>query len=285
MSNAAEIVLRQQVTLQGPMVRLGDVADLSASDDAQLQELIAMPLLPAPAPGTRKYLRAAQLRDLLRARGISLADLTFRGAPRVAILAQAASLRSAISKPTTSRLSHSAKNPIDSRLLLQKQELSGQREHAPLDQQPAVEPVQQVVVTVRPVERGMLVRADDVEIRTPERRVPYRAIQSLDQALGKIAKQSLRSGELLLENHLEAPRLVERGETVTVFARTAGIQVRTHAVAKQHGSLGALVQVETFDRRERFMARVTGLRELEVFTTGATVAEHTTLKRNSRQLR
>jgi flagella basal body P-ring formation protein FlgA len=100
-----------------------------------------------------------------------------------------------------------------------------------------------------------------------------------------VARQTLRPGVLVLENHLQAPRLVERGETVTVFARTGGIQVRTHVVAKQDGSLGDLIQVETVDRRERFMARVTGLRELDVFATGATVAEHTTLNSSKRRLR
>jgi flagella basal body P-ring formation protein FlgA len=142
-----------------------------------------------------------------------------------------------------------------------------------------------VVVTVRPVERGMLVRAGDVEVRSHQGRMPFRALRSLDRAVGMVARQTLSPGALVLENHLQAPRLVERGETVTVFARTGGIQVRTHVVAKQDGSLGDLIQVETVDRRERFMARVTGLRELDVFATGATVAEHTTLNSGKRRLR
>jgi flagella basal body P-ring formation protein FlgA len=279
-SNAAEIVLRQQVTLRGPMVRLGDVADLSASNNTRLQELITTPLMPTPAPGTQKYLHVAQLRDLLNARGVSIADLRFRGAPQVVIRVRPKNLRNVSSKPTTSEPHTPTTSQTHSDQTSQRNVEKGQS-----DTQQPIEPTVQVVVMVRAVEKGTFVRADDIEIRNLERRMPFRAIQSLDQAVGKIAKQSLRSGVLLLENHLEAPRLVERGETVTVFARTAGIQVRTHAIAKQHGSLGALVQVETLDRGERFMARVTGLRELDVFTTGVTVAEHATLNRKRRQLR
>jgi hypothetical protein len=61
--------------------------------------------------------------------------------------------------------------------------------------------------------------------------------------------------------------------------------VKVNGVAKQKGSLGELVLVETFDGRERFMARVTGIRQLEVFTTGATAMEHATLTTGPGQLR
>jgi len=287
---AAEIVLRQRVTLRGPLVRLGDVADLSASTDARLQELITTPLMPAPAPGTRKYLRVTQLRDLLASRGISLAELTFRGAPRVALWMppeRAANLASRSKtgpsgrRPTNGGFTHRVGSdpsvrPQGNRGRPKRLKPTGPAEPA--------KPTESAVVTVRPVQRGMVVRAVDVEIRSPEGRVPLRAIRSLDQAIGMVAQQSLRAGVLLMESQLKAPRLVERGETVTVFARTAGIQVRTLAIARQDGSLGELIQVETADRREHFMARVAGLRELEVFATGASVAEHTTLNPGNRQL-
>ncbi len=276
-STAVEIVLRQQVTLQGPVVRLGDVADLSASTDSQLQDLIATPLMPAPAPGTRRYLRIAQIRDLLAASGISLAGITFHGTTQVAIQVPKNRSPGAASQRKPAQALMDGLQPTGSRLAARQQVARG-RTKPP-------EPKQSVVVLARTVERGMLVRAVDVEVRDWAGRLPLRALRSLDRAVGMVARQTLRPGVLLLENHLEAPRLVERGETVTVFARTGGIQVRTHAVAKQDGGLGDLIQVETADRRERFMARVTGLRELDVFATGATVAEHTTLHSDRRRLR
>ena len=279
-AEAAEIVLRQQVTLQGPVVRLGDVADLAAGTDARLQELAATPLLSAPAPGTRKYLRAVQVRDLLAAQGISLAGLTFRGAPRVAIRMQRVR-----SPGTPSRLKKSSAHAGVSHWAGSRQTVARQTKRGMPDQTEPTEQTEPVVVTVRAVERGMLVRASDVEVRHWVGRVPFRAIQSPDRAVGLVARQSLRPGVPLQENHLQAVRLVERGETVTVFARTAGIQVRTHAIAKQNGSMGELIQVETADRRERFMARVTGLRELEVFATGASVTEQTALKPGNHRLR
>jgi flagella basal body P-ring formation protein FlgA len=284
-SEAAEIVLRQRVTLQGPVVRLGDVADLSASTDARLQELVATPLLPAPAPGTRKYLRTAQVRDLLEARGISLVGITFHGPERVAIWTPAVRAPGTLSKskPSLAKSSSANANAVHRAGSGPTSPRHAQRDRP--EQVKPTEPTESVVVLVRPVERGMLVRAADVEVRSLEGRGPFRAIRSRDRAVGMMARQSLRPGLLLLDSHIQAPRLVERGETVSVFARTAGIQVRVHAIAKQHGSLGDLIQVETADRRKRFMARVTGLRELEVFATGAMVAEHTTLKTDKHQLR
>ena len=282
---AAEIVLRSQVTLKGPVVRLGDVADLSAGTDSRLQELIATPLMPAPAPGTRKYLRVAQLRDLLVARGISLKGITFHGAPRVAIrispsrLPRGTSPAGMATEKTTSRETGGTYR-AGSRQTSRKRTEKGR----PGPEKPT-EPEQTVVVMAQPVERGMLVRKSDVELRSQKGRVPFRALRSLEQAVGMVARQSLRAGMLLQENFLQKPRLVERGETVTVFARTGGIQVRTYAVAKQDGGLGDLIQVETVDRRERYMARVTGLRELDVFATGALASEHATLHPDKRRFR
>jgi flagella basal body P-ring formation protein FlgA len=74
---------------------------------------------------------------------------------------------------------------------------------------------------------------------------------------------------------------VKRGETVKVVARTAGITVSTFAVVQQDGSLGDLVQVQTLDKKDRFAARVSGWKELEVSATGATTGDFATLNRST----
>ncbi len=79
-SRAADIVLRQRATQHGAIVRLGDIADIAAESTIELNGLASTPLLPAPAAGTQQFLNAAQVRDLLVARGVRLSTLTFRGA-------------------------------------------------------------------------------------------------------------------------------------------------------------------------------------------------------------
>ena len=103
---------------------------------------------------------------------------------------------------------------------------------------------------------------------------------SVSQAVGMEATRSIRSNQTLLRAHFTAPQQVARGETVTVFARTQGISVRTFAVARQDGALGDLIQVETVDKKDRFVARVSGRRELEVLAAGATASEYASLPRH-----
>jgi flagella basal body P-ring formation protein FlgA len=58
---------------------------------------------------------------------------------------------------------------------------------------------------------------------------------------------------------------VHRGEVVTVYARTAGIQIRTVARAREDGARGELVAVDSLLDHSGFHARVSGIREVEVY--------------------
>ena len=140
--------------------------------------------------------------------------------------------------------------------------------------------IQPVVILLRDLASGELVRATDVEIGLHEGSLSSTTITQLSQAIGMQARRSIQAGKILLESHLSAPLQVERGETVTVFARTAGITVRTYAVALEDGARGELIQVETLDGKERFAARVSGRRQLEVLASGTTVSDYASLPRH-----
>lgn len=334
-ASGAEIILREKATLVGTVVRLGDVADVSAKSAARKRALTAMPLMPTPALGTKQYLRAVQIRDLLVARGVSLEGVTIRGARMVAIgelgkskpkqsrrylsLQRREQIAEAVEQAIVQHLREQTDTSavwnvapkldgdqlrrLDQtklRLVVQgggkpragkqlfrlgTKELDGRTSDASFAVVALVEQAELVVVATGPIDRGEIVRAADVELRAHEGRVPSSVITSLDQAVGMIAARSIRPDSLLYSSHVCAPLQVERGETVTVFARTGGIQVRTFAVAKQDGSMGDLIQVETLNNRKRFDARVVGRGELEVLATGRMVEEYTTLRPRNTRLR
>ena len=60
---------------------------------------------------------------------------------------------------------------------------------------------------------------------------------------------------------------------MSVRARAAGVVVRTYATARQDGSMGDLISVQSLETKGRFAARVSGLRELEVFAGGTSAVE------------
>jgi flagella basal body P-ring formation protein FlgA len=137
----------------------------------------------------------------------------------------------------------------------------------------AVERIEMVAFASHAIAAGDLVRATDVGLKPYSGAMPAQAVKSLEEAVGKEATQAIREGAMLTGNLLRAPFLVRRGERVSVRARAAGVSVRTYATAQQDGSLGDLIAVQALERKDRYFARVTGTRELEVFAGGSTAVE------------
>ncbi len=322
-ATGADVVLREQATTVGPIVRLGDVADISAASSSMLKRLSTTPLVPTPAQGTIQFLQQSQVRDLLAARGINILNLRFGGAKVVEIgkisakpevesqatpLALSdqeieASLQTAIEQYLLNETGHDRwritvklnnaifrnASSLGPNLTVrggrvpwtgrQKFRVSGTTSGKIVDVQATVVKIQSVLFATRAIKKGDLVSATDVEMRQHEGRVPNLALSTLDQVVGMEAKRTISANAILQENHVRAPLQVQRGETVTVVARTGGVLVRTFAIARQDGAMGDLVQIETLDSKERFAARVSGRQRLEVLAPGTQAIEYATLGR------
>ena len=318
-ANGVEIALREQAALGGAVVLLGDVAEVTGEDQQVAADLAAMPLMPTPATGTSQFLRAAEIRDLLAARGVDVRGVHFAGAAAVAIgdlpPATGGSRADAPAAPVVSR--KSAVNRVQEVVLAYLREQTGHAQwnidiveegdqtaavaqlgnnavvsggRAPwtgyqrfrLDGDDAtskvivsarIERIETVAFATRAIERGDLISAADVELRAHAESTPAQAVASLESVIGKEAVQVIRPGAMVLSSQVRQPLVVRRGERVSVRARAAGVSVRTFATAQDDGSVGDLVMVQSLMGKERYAARVTGVRELEVFAAAATAAD------------
>ena len=81
----ADLMLRQRATQHGAVIRLGDIADISAAYSDELKGLANTPLMPAPASGTKLFLTVSQVRELLASRGIRLQGIHISGAKIVEV--------------------------------------------------------------------------------------------------------------------------------------------------------------------------------------------------------
>jgi flagella basal body P-ring formation protein FlgA len=81
---AAEIELRPQVRTAGAIVKLGDIAVVHGTPE-ETRELLALELVPAPAPGRSRSLKIREVQDLLALQGVKLVDHQFSGANSVQI--------------------------------------------------------------------------------------------------------------------------------------------------------------------------------------------------------
>lgn len=326
-ARAAEIVLREHATPQGPIVRLSDLAEITGADAATIEHLAATPLMPAPSVGTSQFIRVAELRDLLTARGLDVRSLKLAGAEVVTIgppstpttTPSKTNKRRVAADPTTTdpeafnatveqltaaitaylrkQSGHdlwNVKLDADDDLIAAYQQ-SGKQNiitggKAPWtgrqrftvstgSETPAalayarIERLEMAAFLTRSIERGEIVRRADVELRSYAGALPRLTVVSLEEVVGKEAVQGIRADSLLLANQVRSPYLVHRGERVSVSARTGGITVRTYALVQQDGGLGDLVAVQTIETKERYSARVSGLRELEVFAAGASAGD------------
>ncbi len=66
-------------------MRLGDVADVYVTDEAQRDALRAIELFPAPSAGSGRTVRAREIQDLLVLRGVNLGEHRLSGASQVQI--------------------------------------------------------------------------------------------------------------------------------------------------------------------------------------------------------
>jgi flagella basal body P-ring formation protein FlgA len=344
MANAAdEITLREQVELRTPIVQLADVAEIVAADGERQQRLATLPLMPAPPPGTHRFLPRRVIADLLAARGVDLRNVQFKGAQQVTMTSQsdgwksipatdvtapavprtrhAALLAGRVHKPSPPRLEAgrseksreelnglvvSYLNTKDSRAASWRVSCDAAARHLALLSEATSTPVCQggkppwtgrqrfvvsfrtrdgevqvpvyaeveapsapLAVTLRPIERGETITAADVELRTVDNRPKSNgrgaAVESIEELIGMEARQTIRAGEVVYTNQVQAPLLVKRGELISVSSHAGGIRVQTTVRAREDGARGDLVQVESLQTQERFDARVVGPRAAAVF--------------------
>jgi flagella basal body P-ring formation protein FlgA len=341
---AVDVVLHEQVVANSPVIRLGDVARIVTADRQRSRQLSALLLMPAPAPGTQRFLRKREVEDLLAAHGEDLSQLRIDGATQVAITTPTAETSDQAPPAATQEIaepmnrhaailagyeepvgklgnSGSAKNNLRDELTriissyvgAKTGQAGGSRVRCDVparhlaqldlasspptcsggsppwtgrqqfvisfqttkgavqfpisaDIAPAAAPV---VVAVQPIARGSIITASDVELQMLEsvpvatnRRAP---VTSIEQLIGMEASQPIAAGDVIFTDKIQAPVLVKRGEIITVVSQVGSIRVSTTARARQDGSRGELVQLESLETRETYDARVTGRREAAVF--------------------
>jgi len=136
----------------------------------------------------------------------------------------------------------------------------------------AVQPA--VVATVKSLSRGIVIRPGDVELRNAAQGEGAMAgFHSIEEVIGMETVRAVPKGKVLPSASVRAPLLVRRGDVVTVSARSAGIVVRTQARAREDGGLGDLVSVESITDRKAYFARVTAVREVEVYARSVRAAD------------
>ena len=110
---------------------------------------------------------------------------------------------------------------------------------------------QPVAVTTRPLERGAVISAADIKMVEHDlAALKLGHIADRRQAIGMVVKQRVGAGSVITPNMVETPRLVRRGERVTIVARSSGIEIQATGTALADGAQGDLIKVRNSSSRK-----------------------------------
>lgn len=109
---------------------------------------------------------------------------------------------------------------------------------------PYVEVIADVPVIKEHIEKGRLIRVEDMVIEKREiSRMPRNVVLNMNDIADKTAKTDMRPGMVVTGNMLDSVKLVKRGEPVTILAGSASLMVTAVGQAKEDGSKDSFVKV------------------------------------------
>lgn len=126
-----------------------------------------------------------------------------------------------------------------------------------------------VPVLTRPIDRRDVIHASDVTVvRIEKRRVPGSAVIESDELVDMAAKRPLRAGEVIASADVEPPRVVLRGDLVTLQYSRPGLTLSARGRALGDGAKGDLVSVLNEQSKRTIQGIVTGAGLVAVTTSG-----------------
>jgi flagella basal body P-ring formation protein FlgA len=102
-----------------------------------------------------------------------------------------------------------------------------------------------VLISLRPIGRDLAILPEDVRV---ERRdigaLSARPLSAKRQVAGKLAARAIGINEILTEPMIAAPKVIERGNALTLIYETASLKVEAPGRALEDGRIGDVIPVK-----------------------------------------
>ena len=123
----------------------------------------------------------------------------------------------------------------------------------------------EVPVLSRTLERGMLVKADDVQmVRLNLFKQPEDIIAKADSLIGRRAKSRISAGEIVRAAEVDIPPVIPKGAQVTIMYAKAGLIASATGQVLEDGFENGTVHVRNSKSQKVLKARVKNLEQVEV---------------------
>ncbi len=290
-ADQAVIEISSRATVDGKLIRLGDIARIG-HDDARRRTLLQEVVIGrSPAPGSAKTLDSQFIMMRLQQHGVDASRIRLhmpapvtiaRGFQRVPTTrikaavsrfltvwrsAQSEDLRigdihigrEAVVSPGTLelRVEPLKRGLPRGRLPLRVTLLVDGRVEKKVFATVDVDVMCQAVFSRQVLKRNHVIGEGDVELRqVPRSALPRNYIDNVADIIGKKTKRKITASAALRPDMVEIPCLVHRRDVVVIMASMKGMQVTTLGEARQKGRRGDRIKVVNLDSKKTVYARV-----------------------------
>jgi flagella basal body P-ring formation protein FlgA len=114
-----------------------------------------------------------------------------------------------------------------------------------------------VPVAVRPVTRGTVVTASDIELTRVNSGVVGRdALENIGDVVGRVASRTIGQGEIFHASALVIPPIVSAGSRVTLLFRQGRLEATATGTAMDNGQVGQEIRVRNDSSKKVVPAKV-----------------------------
>ena len=159
--------------------------------------------------------------------------------------------------PLRTRLATESEPPFQGRVPVTVELLAGDQVVARHIVSPYVRVLEKAIVLARDLRRGDTLGPGDVRVaKIDAARTRGNLVRTIELAIGKRLKSSVREGQPLRESQIEVVPVVDRGDRVTLILESGGLRIETIGRAREAGAAGQWIRVLNVDSRREISGRV-----------------------------
>ncbi len=283
------IAIKETAVVKGPLLTLGEIADITGADPNRIEGLRELKLGSAPPPGTSLMLTQQLLGHRLAGTGANLSDVTWQTPPVVTVTSgsqkeKKEKMAEIVKQALMTKLAGSGEVtlnilaiPADLQVPLGDIQytmgipggvrfagttvtyvtitVDGRRFHSVLVRA-EVKRYQQVVVAARTIDAQEIIASDALRLERMDTGRLTSYITDANQVLGLASRRSIAIGTPITSSMVVKPVLIKRGALVTIVARMGDIEVTATGQALQDGAQGQLIRVQNMNSKRMIAAQV-----------------------------
>lgn len=122
-----------------------------------------------------------------------------------------------------------------------------------------------VPVLANTLRNGDLIGTRDIDwIDVPHNRVANGTLLTEDDLINMTPRRTVLAGKPIISNELESPKMVDRGDSITLIFETGPMVLTAKGKSMQAGSVGDTVRVSNTDSNRNLSGIVTAFREVTI---------------------